>query len=323
MSLIRAASALLVGAAISLGVVGSSAAADLLPVKAKAPPATPWVLDVHGGFDLNYQSSRVTGSGLLLYPTSSSLLQPSAGLRLDIYKDPTGFINSFSVYGGVWSESWLDSPPATRHWQEVDWWGGFTVGFAKYWRFTAEFVQFAFPSGGSVNNVNFTVGFDDSSFWPIAFNPYITVWYVASGGPAVPLGEEHGTRFTVGVAPTVTPWQTIPLSLTFPVSVTFADTKFWNREDGTTSFCGTLNNLPCDADNFGFFLAGVDAKYTLGWVPKRLGSWYVKGGLHYYRIMNDALLAGQTAVAGTNVVGTFDDAHKDIIVLNTGIGFTF
>jgi hypothetical protein len=38
------------------------------------PVATPWVFDVHGGFDLNFQSSRVTGSGLLLYPTNSSLM---------------------------------------------------------------------------------------------------------------------------------------------------------------------------------------------------------------------------------------------------------
>ena len=56
-----------------------------------------------------------------------------------------GFINSFSVYGGIWNESWLDAPPRTRKWTEMDWWGGFTVGFAKYWSITAEHVEFLFP----------------------------------------------------------------------------------------------------------------------------------------------------------------------------------
>jgi len=325
MSLIRSASALVFGVVISIGAIVSSSAADL-PVKAPPPPATPWVFDVHGNFDLNYQSSRVTGSGLLLYPTSSSLLQPSGGLKLDIYKDPSGFINSFSVYGGTWFESWLDSPVGARHWTETDWWGGFTVGFAKYWSFTAEYVQFLFPGGGSVDNYDATLAFNDSSFWPIALNPYVTVWTVANGGPAVPLGSTHGTRVTVGIGPSVTPWKPIPLTLTFPLAITMAPSDFWNRNDGTTNFCGTTNTLPCSLNSVGFVLAGVDAKYMLdAYIPKRLGNWYIKGGVHYFHIANDALLAAQTSVTpgGTGVVGTFADAHKDIVVLNTGIGFSF
>jgi hypothetical protein len=288
--------------------------------------ASPWVFDVHGGFDLNYQSSRVTGSGLLLYPTSSSLLQPSINLKLDVYKDPMGFINSFSVYGGLWNEEWLSTPVGVRHWTEMDWWAGFTVGFAKYWSVTGEFVQFVFPGGGSVDNYDFTLAFNDAGFWPVAFNPYVTVWYVANGGPAVPLGSTHGTRFTVGVAPSVTPWKPIPVTLTFPAAITFAESSYWNRNDGTTSFCGTSNAMPCATDSAGFALLGVDAKLMLDSViPKRLGNWYLKGGVHYFHIFNDALLAAQTSVTpgGTGVVGTFADAHKDIVVLNTGVGFSF
>ena len=37
---------------------------------------------------------------------------------------------------------------------------------------------------------------------------------------------------------------------------------------------------------------GIDAKYMLdAYIPKRLGSWYVKAGVHYFHIANDALLA--------------------------------
>jgi hypothetical protein len=57
-------------------------------------------------------------------------------------------------------------------------------------------------------------------------------------------------------------------------------------------------------------------------VPKRLGSWYLKASGHYYHIYNDALLAAQTP-AGTGVVATFADAHRDIFVGTGSIGFSF
>ena len=324
MRTVRFASAF-AGAWLSIAGMSTAVAADLMPAKA-VPKATPWVLDVHGFFDLNFATSRVTGSGLLLYPTSSALLQPSAGLSLDVYKDPSGFINSFTLFGGIWNETWLDAPVGVRHWTEMDWWGGFKVGFARYWAFTGEFVQFVFPGGGSVSNISATLSFDDSSFWPIAFRPYVQVWYVADGGPAVPLGETHGTRVTFGVAPTVTPFAPIPLSFTFPIAVTVSSSDFWNRNDGTTNFCGTTNLAPCETSSLGFVTAGIQAKYLLtDIIPKRLGTWYVRAGVQYYHIANDALMAGQAATTpgGTGVVANFSSAKEDIFIGSGGVGFSF
>lgn len=324
MKVMRWASACVAGAWLSIAGIQAASAADLA-VKA-VPKATPWVFDVHGFFDLNFATSRVTGSGLLLYPTSSALMQPSAGLSLDIYKDTTGFINSFTIYGGIWNESWLDAPAGVRKWTEMDWWGGFKIGFAKYWAFTGEFIQFVFPSGGSVSNVSGTLSFDDSSFLPVAFRPYVQVWYVADGGPAVPLGTRHGTRVTVGIAPTVTPFNPIPLSFTFPIAVTVAPEDFWNRADGTTNFCGPTNLLPCDTSALGFVTAGIQAKYLLtDIIPKRLGTWYVRAGVQYYHIANEALLAGQAATTpgGTGVVPNFASAKENIFIGSGGLGFSF
>src|SRR5882757_3734593 len=58
--------------ALSLGTtgLGSGAFAADMPVL-KAPPPSPWVLDIHGSVDFDVANSRVTGGGLLLYPTSS------------------------------------------------------------------------------------------------------------------------------------------------------------------------------------------------------------------------------------------------------------
>ena len=177
MSRTKWGAALLAGAAMGLGVVCSSAtAADMpaLPVKAP-PPTTPFVLDVHGFMDVTFANNRVTGGGLLLYPSGSALSQTSMGLSLDIYKNSSGFINSVSVFGGVWNELWMDAPAGVRHWQEMDWWAGFSVGFAQHWKFTAQVLQFAFPWGlPTAENYVFTLAYNDAHWnLPFTINPYV------------------------------------------------------------------------------------------------------------------------------------------------------
>ena len=55
-------------------------------------------------------------------------------------------------------------------------------------------------------------------------------------------------------------------------------------------------------------------------IPKRLGSWYLKGGVQYYHIMNDTLLGAQVAVGSAT---SFSDAKRDVVIVNGGIGFSF
>src|SRR5262245_13615617 len=71
--------------AITVGAWGYGTCADEAEMIVKAPPPSPWVLDVHGFVDFSFGNSRVTGGGMLLYPTSSFLVQPSVGVSLDIY----------------------------------------------------------------------------------------------------------------------------------------------------------------------------------------------------------------------------------------------
>lgn len=331
MSILKSASALIAGAAISLGAVMSSvSAADLLPVKAKAPVIGPSMpLDVHGYFDLTFATTRVTPGGLMIYPSRGYLSQPEVGLSLDLYKDPNGFINSISVFGGLWNEFWSAPPAGVRTWQEMDWWVGFTVGFARDWKFTAQKLDFVFPSGGQLENYYFILSYDDSKLglFPFAWNPTVKLFWTHHGGSAVILGKtEDAYRFEVGVAPSwsMQKYWGVPLTLTVPTWVSIAPKEYFDRQDGTTNFCGALTNLPCGTSNFGVVSTGLQARYSLeGFVPKRLGSWYVKAGVQYYHIVNDALLAAQTAPAGGFPVATFPTAHQDIVVGNTGIGFTF
>jgi hypothetical protein len=52
-----------------------------------------------------------------------------------------------------------------------------------------------------------------------------------------------------------------------------------------------------------------------------------RSSVQYYHIMNDALLAAQEITAGAsgipNVNGTFQQAHRDVVVGFGGVGFTF
>ena len=165
---------------------------------------------MHGYFDVTFASTRVTGGGFLLYPTNSVLAQFTVGLSLDIYKDPMGFINKVSVYGGIWNELYEHAPPlGVRHWQEMDWWAGISVGFAKYWTFSAESLNFVFPNAppgaGTAYNYNFALGFDDSFLGlPVVFNPYVSFFYNDKGGSTVVLGKRSDAyRVTVGMNPTI------------------------------------------------------------------------------------------------------------------------
>ncbi len=326
MSLFRSVSALATGAALSLGIVAalSVASAADIPVKA-APIVGPSVpLDVHGSFDFTIASNRVTGGGLYLYPSRGLLEQASIGLSLDLYKNPTGFINGVTLYGGVWNEAWTDPPPGGRHWQEMDWWVGVTVGFAQHWKFSAEHLEFHFPGGiPTAFNYVFTLAYNDAHWgWWIPLNPYVSIFYNASGGSTVVFGKTSGGyRVTVGIAPSVTPFKDIPLSLTFPTSFVFGPSEFWNRSDGTTNVCGATGTLPCATSSAGMFSTGLQARLGIdSIIPKRLGSWYVKGGVQYYHIFNEALLAAQVV---TGAAPSFVGAHKDIVVGTAGIGFTF
>lgn len=344
MSVHNIARSLAIGAALSLGTAGfaSVASAADMEMPVKAPPPSPWVFDVHGDVDFNFADTRVTGGGLLLYPTGSFLVQPSVSVDLDIYKNKAEFINSFSVFGGVWNEDYTDpsgSQALFRHWQEMDWWAGISVGFADHWTFSAQQLDFSFPWDGTISNSVFKLSFDDS-YWgyPITINPYFQVFYTESGGSTVILGSRSDTyRLEAGIVPTFSfakPYG-VPLTITAPTLVEFGPSDFWNRNDGTTNLCGATGTASCALSNWGYFSTGLQGKYALDSViPKRLGNWYIKGGVQYYHIINDALLAAQgtggvaplaaeTAYGGTAVVSGFSSAQKNIAVFSTGFGFTF
>jgi len=86
--------------------------------------------------------------------------------------------------------------------------------------------------------------------------------------------------------------------------------------------CGPTTTIePCSLSNAGVFTTGLALKETLDWwIPTRWGTWYAKGGVQYYHIINDSLLLAQTF---TGTANSYAAAHREVWVGYGGLGFTF
>ena len=333
--------ALCAAGAVSLAVAcgGSAAfAADLMPVK--APPPPPIVpLDIHGFFDLSFKNDYITPRGLLVTDTGLTT-QALMGIVLDIYKNKGGFLQDVSFYGGTWSDLWSEQHDSkVGAFNEFDWFVGVDFKFADFWKFGVQYIEFIPPAHdlatsfpATERNIEFSLAYDDTHWgWPIALHPYVKLFYANSGPSTVVLGDKGKTYdVEIGAIPTLAlkPYTGWNITLTAPTWITVGPTSYWNRQDGTTNFCGPTTSAACATSNAGVVSTGLTAKMPIDFIiPARLGNWYVDAGFQYYHIINDALLGAQvlTGSAGgaSGVAGNFPSSHRDIVVGFTGIGMTF
>jgi hypothetical protein len=336
--------ALCVGS-VGLGLTVSSAMAADMSVKAPAPvPAAP--LDVHGFFDLTFGNDYITPRGLLVTNTGLTT-QALMGLALDLYKNPNGVINDVAFSMGTWNDLWSkQNDPGVGSWNEFDWFVDLDFRFFQYWKFGVEYGEFLPPAHGTTpssfpgneRHVQLTLAYDDSHWgFPITWNPYVK-WFYETAGPSIVVLGKRGDTYDVelGVVPTINMknYWAWPVTFMVPTWVTVGPSNYWNRNDGTTNFCGPLSNAPCSLSNAGVFSTGLTAKMPIDYIiPTRLGNWYIKGGFQYYHLMNDALVAAQefTGAAGSVQVpgipgyafGNYPSAHRDVTVGFVGTGFTF
>ena len=207
------------------------------------PPPAP-TLDIHGFFDVTFANDYITPRGLLV--TNSGLTtQLLSGLVFDLYKNPNGFVNNFNVYAGVWNDLWSKQDhPQVGSWNEFDWFVGFGVGFAQYWKVGLQYIVFLSPPGAfrQERNLELAVSFDDGALTGSAFsvNPYVKVFYAISGDSTVVVGKQGGTYdVEIGMLPALALKKIngVPLTITAPTWVTVGPTSYWNN--GATG-CGTV-----------------------------------------------------------------------------------
>jgi hypothetical protein len=311
----------LTGAIAAVALSAMPALAADLPYK--APPPEPFVLDIHGFFDVQFKNDYITPRGLLVTNTGLTT-QVLTGLVLDLYKDPNGFINKVSFTVGSWNDLWSEQrQPFVGAWNEFDWFIGTDVVFARDWTFSAQLVQFLSPPNNfhTETNAEFTLKYSDKGFGmlPVAINPYVRLWWAASGDSNVVVGDKGNTYYVeFGMTPTLDlTKQGTPLILTAPTWTSVGPSTYWNR--GITG-CGPSVFTPCAASNQGVFSTGLKGTVPLTWVPARLGKWYVDAGVQYYYLINDSLLLAQTF---TGTASSFATAHRDVVVGMVGFGFGF
>jgi len=272
--------------------------------------------DVHGFFDLSIKNDYITPRGLLVSNTGLTI-QVLAGITLDVYKNPCGWLSQASITMGVWNDIWTkQGDPYVGGWNELDWFVGVNTLIAKNWLFEVQYLQFVSPPHHFTpeNNIEFFLGYDDSSWGrPVVFNPYVKFFWAFSGDSTVIVGR-HGHTYDVeiGLVPTLELKNLcVPVILTAPTWITVGPPSFWNG--------GTLG-LKNKKVNFGVFSTGLNAKFPLTLMPARLGNWYFDIGGQYYYLINDNLLQAQTITLG---VPTYKHGHRNIGVATTGIGFSF
>jgi hypothetical protein len=330
-----------VGAALSLAIAsfGSVAqAADMTAWKPAAPPPPAPPLDIHGFFDVTFANDYMTPRGLLVTNTGLTT-QIVNGLTFSLYKDQNSWINSFSVTVGTFNDLWSKQNSVTGgasavtpgafdavgSWNEFDWWVSADWTMGTYWKAGVTYITFISPPGNfqQERNVEPYLRFDDGALTGSAFtfNPYVKLFYAIAGSSTVVVGNQGKTYdVEIGMVPTLDLKKItgVPLTIAAPTWVTVGPTSYWNR--GVTG-CGLLTTTPCSLSNAGVVTTGLALKETLDWlVPTRWGTWYAKGGVQYYHIINDSLLLAQTF---TGTANSFATAHREVWVGYGGLGFTF
>jgi len=300
----------------TLMTAGAASAADLA-YKAPTPPPAP--LDIHGFFDVSFNTDYISPRGLHVNDKGLTT-QIATGLLVDLYKNNNGYINKFTVYAGIWNDLWSEQKsPTVGSWNEFDWWFGAQIGFAKNWTFDAQYIEFLSPPGNfsTERNLSLTLSYDDTSWGlPIAIKPYVRGWYELSGPSVVATGKSGNGYVEFGANPTLDLKKQWGVYFVAPTYVTVGSKEFWA---GPTTTCGTVTS-PCAASNGGVFSTGLTAFVPVTWIPKNYGNWTVRGGFQYYHLINDYLLQAQVA---TGVASNYSDAKRDIAVGFVGLGFNF
>ena len=334
MSLIRSASALYRGAAlVSECRGGSVASAADMPVKAPPPVARATVpLDVHG-----YRRSHVCQqprhrrrSADLSRPRAS---HPGRHRSVDrSLQGPDGLHQQLSrCTAASGTSSGPTRLPAAGPWQEMDWWVGVTVGFAQHWKFSVEYVQFNFPDRAIPTAVQLRVHASATTTatagCPVTFNPYVNLFYNARGGSTVVLGKtgRHlSRRDRHGADRSVCRSHRHSADADVPDLGHGRSDEFWNRNDGTTNFCGPLRQRALRAEQRRHRLDRPQRQVRRLSRSSRSGSatGTSSAGFQYYHIINDTLLAAQT-FAGIGASLRSRRGARHLASATGGIGFTF
>jgi hypothetical protein len=190
----------------------------------------------------------------------------------------------------------VDSP---RGWFESDLYTSLNFAFAKQWQASVIYTAYMFPNDAlpSTQEVAFGLGYDDSKLLgAFSLKPNILFAVETAGGADLKSGE-LGSYFQVSIEPgfRLVDSRDYPIDVHFPMSLGLSINDYYEDASGHD-------------DTFGFFDVGVVFTMPLAFMPKGMGSWELKAGVHLVTVgSNAAELVGPAVTKGrgdrTDVVG--------------------
>ncbi|MGA7265128.1 MAG: hypothetical protein WCA23_31470 [Stellaceae bacterium] len=264
---------------------------------------------VHGFNDLTFKNDYITPRGLLV-TNKGFTIQSVNGFAASAYHAADGPLNDITFVSGIFNDLNPDHQNSQNRnfWNELDGFAGFNFNFYKDWLLGAQYVAFISPGGQfkTENNLEFSLGYDDGGRWfaPLAVKPYAKLFFTASGGSTVVLGQVPSFDVELGAIPTwdLHPYQ-LPVIFTFPTWITVGPSNFWGG-----------------SSNVGVFSTGIAAKVPLAFAPLQFGEWSFNVGVQYYNLINSQLRNAQEILG---VVSPGSSGYRNIFVFAAGLGFHF
>ncbi|MGC3989057.1 MAG: hypothetical protein QM796_05110 [Chthoniobacteraceae bacterium] len=213
------------------------------------------------------------------------ITQPYADLYLKLYNGD-GFINSFSLQGGIWNDFSSTGQVAKeghelQSWTEFDWDAGFIVKFAKRFTLSSVYLQYVSPSDAYRLGrfINSTLSFDDSGILDKNFSiqPSLTFLYELPGPGHAGL-RGHSWYFSPGITPNYTFFKesSTPVNVGLPIYAGLGSSFYAGR-------------------TFGYFAFGPQVNVKLGFIPQQFGTWNFGVGYRFYTLgsTTQAIAPGQ------------------------------
>jgi hypothetical protein len=278
----------------ALGALGTSTALAGEPAKSLAKPIIEEELglSVHGLIQLEFSDHYITPRGLNV-ENQGVVFQPLVLLFWNLYSGE-GFLKDITLTTGVWNSIHSRRSGADPgRWNEIDPIGGLTFKLGQGWKFDAFITQFhsQTESYDTSTNLDFKLTYNDSCFGNFSINPYVEFFLEVEDKATVVFNSatsQESWYFVLGVDPTYK-FQSIPLTVELPTFISFVDSDFYQRFDGSGGGSGA-----------GVFSTYLKFSTPLSFVPKRFGAWTLYAGVQYYHLFNDGVLDGNQVLGATS-----------------------
>lgn len=264
-------------------------------VNANAATKSPFSLQLN----LDYTSAYFYRG--IIQEDSGFILQPAAKLTINLHESEEWELDAYFAAWNSFHGQKTGAKPAgdfSEYWYESDLLGGLAFSSGTL-SFAMQYVFLTSPSDAyeTVEELNFTVGFDDSDLLgAFAFKPYALLAIETGADASDGAHSDTGTYLELGIGPGFQlDYGTTPITITFPASVGLSLEDYYQDATG-------------DDDAFGLAQVGVKASIPLP-MSTRYGAWTLNAGV-------SAILLGDHT-------GDYNGGNHEEVVATIGLQLNF